>query len=323
MKKQRCLTHFVVAITALLVAWVLATPFAQDILVEYTRPLWGTPDAPVFMQEIVMFGFQAATAGKLTAHGVDVATACKMHGWRARNDSDVAAEAWMRAKKAGASDTAAQGTAEMARQPRRVFDVFLFSTELSLLELRLEELDGVVDTVVLVESTRTHTNRSKPLWWTDLGRHQGRFSRFLNRIESVVVTDEDIDSYLEERKETLHSKEDMAFSIEALMRRRGFEALLHNPSIEMHARDAFIIGDMDEIPRRDVALLAKHCEGLPFAMTLQMPTYHGGFMYRSYEPPKTNAGIRIYNPRLLGVNWAGHHNAVGTTVCYSSLSFCA
>ncbi len=37
-----------------------------------------------------------------------------------------------------------------------VIDAFMFSNELKLLEVRLHELDSVVDKFVLVEATRTH-----------------------------------------------------------------------------------------------------------------------------------------------------------------------
>ena len=47
----------------------------------------------------------------------------------------------------------------------RIFDCFLFHSELEMLELRLHELAPAVDFFVLVESTRTFTGQRKPLYY--------------------------------------------------------------------------------------------------------------------------------------------------------------
>jgi hypothetical protein len=51
----------------------------------------------------------------------------------------------------------------MRSKPARVFDVFPFSYELDVLEMRLYELNDTVDYFVLIESTRTHRGTLKPL----------------------------------------------------------------------------------------------------------------------------------------------------------------
>ena len=48
-----------------------------------------------------------------------------------------------------------------------IYDTFMFFNELELLELRLNELNGVVDKFVLVEATRTFTNKPKPLYYAE------------------------------------------------------------------------------------------------------------------------------------------------------------
>lgn len=65
-----------------------------------------------------------------------------------------------------------------------VYDCFLFFNELDLLDLRLHELSAVVDRFVLVEATRTHQNRPKPLYFSE---NQQRFEKFLPRITQIVV----------------------------------------------------------------------------------------------------------------------------------------
>ena len=46
----------------------------------------------------------------------------------------------------------------------QIYDCFIFNNELNLLNMRLYELNSIVDKFVLVEATRTHTNNSKELF---------------------------------------------------------------------------------------------------------------------------------------------------------------
>ncbi len=66
----------------------------------------------------------------------------------------------------------------------KVYDCFSFFNELDLLEIRLNELDPVVDYFVLVEATRTHQKQPKPLYFAD---NRERFKRFEDKIIHVVV----------------------------------------------------------------------------------------------------------------------------------------
>lgn len=65
-----------------------------------------------------------------------------------------------------------------------IYDCFAFFNELELLELRLHELDSVVDRFVLVEATRTFQKEPKPLYFEI---NKSRFSKFLPKIEHVIV----------------------------------------------------------------------------------------------------------------------------------------
>jgi beta-1,4-mannosyl-glycoprotein beta-1,4-N-acetylglucosaminyltransferase len=68
----------------------------------------------------------------------------------------------------------------------RIIDGFIFSNELDIIEMRLNILDDVVDKFVIVESTKTHTNKDKPLYFNE---NLGRFRKFLHKIEHVIVED--------------------------------------------------------------------------------------------------------------------------------------
>jgi len=66
----------------------------------------------------------------------------------------------------------------------KIFDTFTFFNELDLLELRLNILYESVDLFVLVEATRSHQNKPKPLYFDE---NKDRFKQFLPKIKHVVV----------------------------------------------------------------------------------------------------------------------------------------
>ena len=47
----------------------------------------------------------------------------------------------------------------------QIYDCFIFYNELNLLNMRLHELNSIVDKFVLVEATRTFTNKPKELFY--------------------------------------------------------------------------------------------------------------------------------------------------------------
>lgn len=67
-----------------------------------------------------------------------------------------------------------------------IVDAFPFFNELDLLDLRLNTLAPVADRFVLVEATKTHSGKPKPLHFEE---NKNRFLPFLDRIEHVVVDD--------------------------------------------------------------------------------------------------------------------------------------
>jgi beta-1,4-mannosyl-glycoprotein beta-1,4-N-acetylglucosaminyltransferase len=114
-----------------------------------------------------------------------------------------------------------------------LYDCFLFSDELELLEVRLHELAGVVDTFVLVEATTTFSGLPKPLYFAEAA---ARFDAFRDRIVHVVVDDLPVgDAWTRER----HQR----------------NAVLRGLA---HARpdDRVLLSDVDEIPRATAVLQA-------------------------------------------------------------------
>jgi 2-polyprenyl-3-methyl-5-hydroxy-6-metoxy-1,4-benzoquinol methylase len=112
----------------------------------------------------------------------------------------------------------------------KIFDCFLFCDEFDALEIRLTELDPIVDCFVLCEMERTLSNDSRPLLFLS---QRERFASFLPKIRHVVVTE------FPDNAET--ASERAAFQWNAL------EQGLADCSPD----DTVIVSRVDEVPSRD------------------------------------------------------------------------
>lgn len=111
----------------------------QNAISYSTRPLWDKDAGP---SNVIPHYY--AEGMKFGPH------MCKLHGWNQRSNDQV-----------------------------RVFDAILMSSELDLLEIRMEELDPVVDRFFIVESNATFTGLPKPLHFAD---NRARFAKFERKI---------------------------------------------------------------------------------------------------------------------------------------------
>lgn len=116
-----------------------------------------------------------------------------------------------------------------------IIDSFLFLNELDLLEIRLNELNSVVDQFVLLESLRTFSNKDKPLFFSE---NKSRFAPFLHKIQQVVLTE-------------LPSG-DNPWAREIYQRKVMLKVLRDFPKDSV-----CMISDLDEIPSRDSVAKAK------------------------------------------------------------------
>ncbi|NGX31396.1 MAG: hypothetical protein K940chlam8_00764 [Chlamydiae bacterium] len=67
----------------------------------------------------------------------------------------------------------------------KIYDCFPFFNELELLDVRLHELDSVVDYFVLVEADKTFQGKDKPLHFEE---NKERFEPFLHKIIHIVIS---------------------------------------------------------------------------------------------------------------------------------------
>jgi beta-1,4-mannosyl-glycoprotein beta-1,4-N-acetylglucosaminyltransferase len=68
----------------------------------------------------------------------------------------------------------------------KIIDCFMFYNELDMLKFRLEHLNDIVDYFVIAESTVTHQNKEKKLYFED---NKHLFSKYLDKIIHVIVDD--------------------------------------------------------------------------------------------------------------------------------------
>jgi beta-1,4-mannosyl-glycoprotein beta-1,4-N-acetylglucosaminyltransferase len=153
------------------------------------------------------------------------AQACALHGWSSR---------------AGAV---------------RVVDAVLMSSELDLLEIRMHELDGVVDAFFVVESNATFTGLPKP---THFAANRARFARFEHKIVYQFMP-----GY------PLRPGED-AWAVE-LRTRTTMTALLH-AHLVAGPPVLVLMADVDEIPAAHTLALLAACD-FGRAIHLQLRDY--------------------------------------------------
>lgn len=112
---------------------------------------------------------------------------------------------------------------------RRVFDAFLFSNELDLLEARLIELQDAVDYHIVVESAVTFQGAVKPLWYEE---NKERFAPWKDKI--------------------VHVSADLGGCTGHWEREHASRDAVRQGLAELGDDDIFMLSDADEIPQADV-----------------------------------------------------------------------
>jgi beta-1,4-mannosyl-glycoprotein beta-1,4-N-acetylglucosaminyltransferase len=123
----------------------------------------------------------------------------------------------------------------------KVYDCFLFSYGLDLLEIRLNVLNEVVDKFVIVEATHNWHGMFKGLLFAQ-PENLKRFEKFLHKIEYIVVTD--LPPYDGVEGST---DEGPALKIETINRDAIARGLR-----DADDEDIILISDFDEIPRPEI-----------------------------------------------------------------------
>lgn len=113
---------------------------------------------------------------------------------------------------------------------KKVIDGFIFYNELDMLQLRLKEMNDEVDYFILVESTKTFTNKPKELYYEN---NKKQFVEYENKIIHITVENmPDGESYSSNWDREAHQRNSIKIGIDKL---------------NLKDEDIIFISDVDEI----------------------------------------------------------------------------
>lgn len=144
----------------------------------------------------------------------------------------------------------------------KVYDCFMFSHELDLLNLRLHELYDYVDYFVIVESNETHSGLPKPLYFRE---NQHLFEKFSDKIINVAIEGFPIPP----------SDQNPNWFRENFQRNQILTVL---QSLDMKDDDCVMLSDVDELPDRNSVMNVRH-----HARRLQVITFRQRWFTWNFE----------------------------------------
>ncbi|KAG5645440.1 hypothetical protein DXG03_006264 [Asterophora parasitica] len=218
----------------------------KNALSYATRPLWDEADGP---KQVIPHYY--AEGMRMDSH------ACQLHGWTER-----------------------EGKTNI-----KVFDSVLMSSELDLLEIRMNELDSMVDNFFIIESNATFTGLAKETYFA---KNRERFSKFEKKIVYSFLP-----GYVLAPGQTAWHVESGTRDAMTLLLRNHVHAL---PSV---TRSLVIMSDIDEIPSKHSIDLLKNCE---FGESIHLQLRN--FLYSSLVSTAWYAGWHVEDQPLSSVSWS-------------------
>jgi len=150
-----------------------------------------------------------------------------------------------------------------------IYDCFTFFNELDLLEIRLNVLNDVVDRFVLVEATKAHSGKDKPLYFNE---SKERYKAFQHKIIHIIVDDYPVCT--------------SPWAYENHQRNAILRGLA-----QAQPDDAIMISDMDEIPRPD--LVRTHAQAKTAVLFIQT-LYYYFLNYLNVSSPDWPLGTKLF-----------------------------
>lgn len=165
----------------------------------------------------------------------------------------------------------------------RVYDCFPFFNELERLDIRLHELDEVVDQFILVEATTTHQGNPKPLYFNE---NKARYKKFLHKIKHVIID----------------LPKDRNFWVPEKFQRDYISRILKK--LRCRDQDIVFVTDLDEIPRASmfpqiIQQLSK--DPICFLELARFDYYLNGFVPYPWHQPYVAKWSRLKNASLTQV----------------------
>jgi len=133
-----------------------------------------------------------------------------------------------------------------------IYDCFMFNDELDILEIRFDELYETVDKFVLVEATKTHSGKNKPLYFQE---NKNKYKKYMDKIIHIIVKDlpEDTDNHW--------------------IRERTQRDNILKGLVNCKDEDIILSGDVDEIPKKEIVKNYKISDGV-IGLDLQYSFYY-------------------------------------------------
>lgn len=128
-----------------------------------------------------------------------------------------------------------------SKDVKKIVDCFTFYNEIDLLNLRLEYLYDTVDHFVIVEADTTFNGKSKPLIFDE---NKALFKKYEDKIVHVCVT-----------MKSFEETEGVAWKREEYQRNQIKKGVA---SLSLNQDDFLLIGDVDEIPRKEILAKLKN-----------------------------------------------------------------
>ncbi|CEO97804.1 Beta-1,4-mannosyl-glycoprotein beta-1,4-N-acetylglucosaminyltransferase [Plasmodiophora brassicae] len=227
----------IVTVVAVLVTVVTLNAFMIVHRVTYlTRPLWDSNSEETRWKTVTNFGTKPG----------DPELYCPLHGWAARS-----------------------GPAP------RVFDVFVFNMETHMLEIRLNELDAVVDKFVVIEAKCTFNRQPKSSLLAD-HLDSDEFRAFRAKIHYVLV-------------DICNDDLEPGFPVEGAIRSHAIRETRQAGAVD---GDLFIFSDLDELPRLDSIKLLRSCDFGP-RIHLQLDNYRYSFGLPAYPESTHRSTVSV------------------------------
>jgi len=179
----------------------------KNLLSYSTRPLWDKDNGPT---DIIPHFYGEGL--KMNDH------TCSLHGW----------------------------TARVEKESLKVLDAVLMSNELDLLEIRLNELDSVVDYFLIVESNATFTGLPKDTYFDN---NRERFAKFEHKIVYQYLPGHALRPGQSPWNVEAYTRDTMTTLIKSQISR-----------FPSNTKSLVLMSDLDEIPARHTVDLLKNCE---------------------------------------------------------------
>jgi len=179
----------------------------KNLLSYSTRPLWDNSAGP---SDVIPHFYGEGL--KMDDH------TCKLHGWTARH----------------------------GKENIKVLDAVLMSNELDLLEVRLNELDSVVDYFLIVESNATFTGLPKETFFAN---NKERFAKFEHKIVYHYLPGHALRPGQSPWDVEAHTRVTMTMLVKS-----------HITNFSPGTKSLVLMSDLDEIPARHTVDLLKNCD---------------------------------------------------------------